>query len=62
MWLAVILACSTPYAQSCIIFAKQNDLFMTEETCKEDVDVGVVMMQTQGYYAVPACFQVGQNL
>jgi len=62
MWLAVVLACSTPYANSCIIFAKQNDLFITEELCKKDVDMGVDIMQAQGFYAIPACFQIGTNL
>ena len=62
MWLAIVLACSTPYANSCIIFAKQNELFMTEELCKEDVDVGIAIMQSQGFYAVPACFKIGTKL
>ena len=62
MWLAVVLACSTPYANSCIIFAKQNDLFITEELCKKDVDMGVDIMEAQGFFARPACFQIGTNL
>ena len=62
MWLAVVLACSTPYAQSCIVFAKQNDLFATEQACKEEVDMGVAIMQAQGMYARPACFKIGETL
>tara|TARA_R100001086_G_C11785399_1_gene244753 strand:- start:688 stop:876 length:189 start_codon:yes stop_codon:yes gene_type:complete len=62
MWLAVVLACSTPYAQSCIVFAKQDDLFPTEQACKEEVDMGVAIMEAQGFFARPACFKIGTNL
>jgi len=62
MWLAIVLACSTPYAQSCIVFAKQEELFITEELCKEETDQVVLMMQSQGMFARPACFQIGKNL
>ena len=62
MWLAIVLACSTPYAQSCIVFAKQEELFLTEELCKEETDQVVLMMQSQGMFARPACFQIGKNL
>ena len=56
MWLAIVLACSTPYAQSCIVFAKQ------EELCKEETDRVTLMMQSQGMFARPACFKIGTNL
>jgi len=62
MWLAVVIACSTPYADSCIIFAKQNDLFVTEELCKKEVDTGVSIMRSQGIFSKPACFKIGTNL
>ena len=62
MWLAVVLAGSTPYAQSCILFAKQDDLFATEELCKEETDRVTLMMQSQGMFARPACFKIGTNL
>ena len=62
MWLAMVLACSTPYAQSCIVFAKNEELFMTEELCKEEVDMGVDIMEAQGFFARPACFKIGTSL
>jgi len=62
MWLAVVLACSTPYAQSCIVFAKQENLFVTEQACQEEVNMGVAIMESQGFYARPACFKIGNNL
>ena len=62
MWLAIVLACSTPYAQSCIVFAKQEELFVTEELCKEETDRVTLMMQSQGMFARPACFKIGTNL
>jgi hypothetical protein len=66
MWLAMVLACSTPYAQSCIVFAKNEELFMTEELCKEETDEETdkvtLMMQSQGTFARPACFKIGTNL
>ena len=62
MWLAMVLACSTPYAQSCIVFAKNEQLFMTEELCKEETDRVMVMMQSQGFFVRPACFKIGTNL
>ena len=54
MWLAIVLACSTPYAQSCILFAKQDDLFATEELCKEETEMGVAIMESQGFFYRPA--------
>tara|TARA_Y100000004_G_scaffold145240_1_gene165670 strand:- start:25 stop:213 length:189 start_codon:yes stop_codon:yes gene_type:complete len=62
MWLAIVLACSTPYAQSCIVFAKNEELFITEELCKEETDKVIVMMQFQRMFARPACFKIGTNL
>ena len=62
MWLAIVLACSTPYAQSCILFAKQDDLFATEELCKEETEMGVAIMESQGFFSRPACFKIGTNL
>ena len=62
MWLAMVLACSTPYAQSCTVFAKNEQLFMTEELCKEETDRVMVMMQSQGFFVRPACFKIGTNL
>jgi len=62
MWLAIVLACSTPSAESCIIFAKNNDLFITEELCKKETEMGVDIMEAQGFFARPACFKIGTNL
>ena len=62
MWLAIVIACSTPYAQSCIIFAKQDDLFATEQACKEETDMGVAIMESQGFFSRPACFKIGETL
>ena len=62
MWLAIVLACSTPYAQSCILFAKQDDLFATEELCKEETEMGVAIMESQGFFSRPACFKIETNL
>jgi len=62
MWLAIVLACSTPYAQSCIVFAKQEKLFVTEELCKEETDRVSLMMQSQGMFARPACFKIGNKM
>ena len=62
MWLAVVIACSTPYADSCILFAKQDHLFATEKLCKEEVDLGVAIMKSQGIFSKPACFKIGTNL
>ena len=62
MWLAIVLACSTPYAQSCIVFAKQEELFITEQLCKEETDRVTLMMQSQGMFARPACFKIGTTL
>ena len=58
----MVLACSTPYAQSCIVFAKNEELFITEELCKEETDKVTLMMQSQGTFARPACFKIGTNL
>ena len=58
----MVLACSTPYAQSCIVFAKNEELFMTEELCKEETDKVTLMMQSQGMFARPACFKIGETL
>ena len=62
MWLAIVLACGTPYAHSCIVYAKNDVLFATEQACKEEVDMGVAIMQAQGMYARPACFKIGETL
>tara|TARA_B100000700_G_scaffold231255_1_gene255893 strand:+ start:323 stop:511 length:189 start_codon:yes stop_codon:yes gene_type:complete len=62
MWLAIVLACGTPYAHSCIVYAKNDVLFATEEACKEEAYMGVDKMEAQGFYARPACFEIGTNL
>ncbi len=62
MWLAMVLACSTPYAQSCIVFAKNEELFMTEELCKEETDKVTILMKSQSTFERPAPFKIGTNL
>tara|TARA_R100001082_G_C4345010_1_gene151902 strand:+ start:678 stop:866 length:189 start_codon:yes stop_codon:yes gene_type:complete len=62
MWLAIVLACGTPYAHSCIVYAKNDVLFPTEEACKEETATGVDIMEAQGFFARPACFKIGTNL
>ena len=57
MWLAIVLACGTPYAHSCIVYAKNDVLFATEETA-----MGVDIMESQGFFARPACFEIGETL
>jgi hypothetical protein len=44
------------------VFAKQDDLFPTEKACKEEVDMGVDIMEAQGFFARPACFKIGTSL
>ena len=62
MWLAIVLACGTPYAHSCIVYAKNDVLFATEEACKEETAMGVDIMESQGFFARPACFEIGETL
>ena len=62
MWLAIVLVCSTPYSNSCTVFAKQDELFVTEESCKLETEQLASFMQIQGFYAQPTCFKIGETL
>jgi hypothetical protein len=60
MWLAVVLACTSPFADSCQVLAKSDELFYSEAACMEETDTMVLYLTGKGVRASPRCFKVGE--
>jgi hypothetical protein len=58
MFLAIILACTTPSFQSCGVMVNTELLFLTEEQCHEDADPVAAYIRQQGTFAVPYCVKL----
>jgi hypothetical protein len=65
MFLSIVLACSSPSALSCTVFANVNDIFPTKEECLVDAyKVRDDFLET-GVYAKAGCFKledIGTNV
>jgi hypothetical protein len=58
MFLSIVLACSSPNALSCTVFANVNDIFPTKEECLVDAyKVRDDFLET-GVYAKAGCFKL----
>ena len=58
MFLSIVLACSSPNALSCTVFANVNDIFPTKEECLVDAfKVRDGFLET-GVYAKAGCFKM----
>lgn len=62
MWLAVILSCTSPLADSCQVLAKSDELFYSEAACKEETNTMVLYLTSIGVMASPVCFKVGETV
>ena len=62
MWLAIVLACTNPSALSCVVYAKPDKLFITEQECKVETETMVARMNELGAFARPSCIKVGTSI
>ena len=62
MWLAVIMVCSTMSATSCIVAGNTDNVWFTEEECKDDVMTVANAFLSQGMFVKPNCFKVGDSV
>jgi len=58
MWIAFMLLCTGPSALSCVVMAKTEATFITEEACAQEALVVTRYFQEQGYLAVPQCIHI----
>lgn len=61
MWLAVVLACQTLEAPSCIVMGNEKNLWYTQEECELDAVNMARTLISNGIYARPNCFKVGES-
>lgn len=59
MWIAIILLCQNPSALSCQVLAKTDEIFYSEQECKEEVVAVATDFMSKGLMAIPNCFKVG---
>lgn len=62
MWLAIVLACSTPMANSCVLFAKNEQMFYTYNDCEVETKKMLAILHQKRIYGVPSCIKIGTNL
>ena len=62
MWLAIVLACSTPMANSCVLFAKNEKMFYTSNECEVETKRMISLLHQKRIYGVPSCIKIGTNL
>jgi len=63
MWLATVLLCSTPQAESCGSRVNTKEIHETQQDCLQEVKVVEQFFIAQGvYFARGGCFQIGANV
>tara|TARA_R110002153_G_scaffold120520_5_gene265856 strand:+ start:1491 stop:1679 length:189 start_codon:yes stop_codon:yes gene_type:complete len=61
MWVAIVIACSTPLAESCQVFANKDRVFYSESTCKDDSYKMIGYLLSQGIFAKDGCMKIGES-
>ena len=61
MWLAMLLVCYTPDAQSCAISTQPDSLYYTEAECIDEVMAGMNVMGTQAFHVNGGCVKIGSS-
>ena len=61
MWLAVVMACQTLEASSCIVMGNEKNLWYTRLECEQDTVNMAATLISNGIYAKPNCFKVGES-
>ena len=61
MWLAVVMACQTFEASSCIVMGNEKNLWYTRLECEQDAVNMATTLISNGIYAKPNCFKVGES-
>jgi len=62
MWVAIILACTTPMAMSCEVFANTEEMFYIESECKSNATRMADYLVSRGVVAAPLCFKIGESV
>jgi len=57
IWIAIVMACSGPMAQTCQPLVKPEVFYDTIE-CQEDVQTMLAFLRNRGVYAIGACHKV----
>lgn len=60
MWLALVVVCTTPDVVSCNVLAKSDNVFLTEESCREEVTYAVDLLSPSVYYVFGGCSKLGE--
>lgn len=61
MWLAVVMACQTLEVSSCITMGNESNLWATRQECELDAVNMARKLLSEGIYARPNCFKVGET-
>ncbi len=62
MWLAVVMACQTLDASSCVVMGNEENLWYTRLECEQDAVNMATTLIRNGIYAKPNCFKVGESV
>jgi hypothetical protein len=62
MWLAIVLACTNPSALSCVVYAKEDEIFITKQECEVETKAMAARMNQLGAFARPSCIKVGTSI
>ena len=58
MFLAVVFVCSSMDIASCEVLANNGQLFTNPEECVQSANDFAFILQEEGYYARPGCFEL----
>jgi len=61
MWLAVVMACQTLEASSCIVMGNEKNLWYTRLECEQDAVNMAATHISNSIYDKPNCFKVGES-
>ena len=63
MYLAMILFCTTPQAQSCNTLVNTTNIHMTEEACRQDYESAAqAYLNMNVYFVRGGCFNIGTGV
>jgi hypothetical protein len=61
VWVAIILACTNQMATSCQVFANTEEVFYDDTACNADATKMAEYLVSQGVFAIPLCFEIGES-
>jgi len=61
MWLATLLICTTSDVWTCEISTQPDSLYFNEETCLEEVALGIAYFSASSVYVSGGCVKIGST-